>query len=279
MLIYVLGREGDDACSVDEERKRKRLKSDDERPTGEETSKISRRGVERNTSSTKASCEEGPQIVVTLDGLTSKAIKDIMLRNRDAPNGPLLTTGKKPDKNNDEEDEEENDKFQYKGTNSSKHAGTSRQANSESREKGLEKMSERFGRINKSNEVHEYKEKYYELERERCEKKYVKGTVKEKHYEKLKDKYSSAGESKNKKLIAKLSEKFGKVDREFENKKRKYYTGLDDARYSYSSRKVDRSADRNGKYRRVERNTVRSGGFSILPTIFVQCFFFLTVFG
>ncbi|KAL0280671.1 UNVERIFIED_CONTAM: hypothetical protein PYX00_001896 [Menopon gallinae] len=254
------GKEGDDASLVDEERKRKKMKSDDDRPSGEETSK-SRKTVEKASTNAKTNSEEGPQIVVTLDGLTSKAIKDIILRNRDAPNGPLLATGRKTDKNNDEEedDEEESAKFRHKGLDSAKNAGTSRHSDSESRERGFEKISERFGRINKTNEIHEYKEKYYEFERERYEKKYLKyqGTEKEKHYEKLKDKYASAGESKNKKLIAKLSEKFGKVDREFENKKRKYSD--DDARYSYSSRRVDRPADRDGKYRKIERNTVRSG--------------------
>lgn len=211
-----------DSNSLKNEKKRKRLNKED---VGTSKSSKNQKLSEKEIANLRVipnskSNDSGPQIVVTLDGLDSKRIKDIILRNKEAVNGPIVSTfGKKSS------DKETKSKVLPKSP--------------DKKQSSFEKISDRFARLNKTSEDSSF-------EKGKNEKNNVK-------YSDHERKEKSSTESKNRQLIAQLSEKFGKVDREFENKKRRL---ISDAKKSRRE-----SSERNGKYNRFERNSVRDGRF------------------
>lgn len=245
-------REAEEGESSKKDDKRKRKKSGSDNASVENETKnpklsdkeIANLRLIPNTPSN----DDGPQIVVTLDGLNSKTIKDIILRNRGTPTGPLMNSmaSKKFNEKDAKDVKISGDKFEkniritHKVGESINQASTSKtqeKNSSESKKYGFERISDRFGRINRISDNSDSKDKSLESS---------------------KNKFISPGESKNKKLIAQLSEKFGKVDREFDSKKRKYLE--EERRYSYGSRRNEREdVERESKYKKSEKKSSREG--------------------
>lgn len=103
---------------------------------------------------------------------------------------------------------------------------------------GLEdvnRISNRFARISQPAEEHEFKEKYREFERVRIEKK-----------------VSREGESKNKRLIAELSMKFGQVNRVFDDEEKSARKRVGDERRGEDGGRK-REAGRSGEEESASR--------------------------
>lgn len=236
LLLVLENESNEDALSKKENEKKRKRPDQDEAPIDKvcKNQKLSEKEIANLRPIPKSKNDDGPQIVVTLDGLDSKTIKDIILRNKEAINGPILSSRK---------DKETKEK-------STKRASVipKEKSPSDFRKLTFEKISDRFGRLNKTHEN-------TDSDREKGEVK----NFKLQNFEKNKEKSST--ESKNRQLIAQLSEKFGKVDREFENKKRRYPE--QDRRYLYDSRKGEREDnERNGKYKRSERRSNKEGSLA-----------------
>ncbi|KAK6633998.1 hypothetical protein RUM44_004605 [Polyplax serrata] len=218
----------DDLVKKENEKKRKRLM---ENEAAAKNQKLTNARTIPNSNEEEDDEEDndGPQIVVTLDGLDSKTVKDIIQRNKDSINGPAVSSRM------EKETKEKVGKI-------SQRLSIGAREKSDSRKQGFEKISDRFGRLNRASEDVEMEKTWIE----------TKNTKQKDNVE------TNSTNSKNRQLIAQLSEKFGKVDRKFENKKRRYPE--EERRYLYDSRKNERDdSDRNGRYKKSERKSNREG--------------------